>query len=338
MAPFSRPRCRQICAGVLSLLAVGCGEQATSSAGDASAPLDAAPVDTKTDAGVGDPSVVVGAFNIQLVPAAGEVAGLTSIVGRVSDGPAPSTIVWGTSRTEGPCSLETPRVPFCDPGCGGSAACVEDGVCQRYPSARSVGTVKVAGLRGPAGLVEVTLGLVSNTYQLRDASALVFPSFTELDALRLEASGGVVDSFEIETNGIAELVLTSTSPRVAPGEPLELTWVPALDSTKSMIHVKLDISHHGGTKGMIECDVSDEGAWTLSAGILTDLLNLGVAGFPTVILTRSSVGGATISLGRVELRVISIVERSVEIPGVASCTDDAQCPLGQGCRADLTCG
>ena len=73
-------------------------------------------------------------------------------------------------------------------------------------------------------------------------------------------------------------------------KPLTLTWTAKGASADSTIHVHLDISHHGGTKGQIECDTADSGSLTIGASLVTQLVNLGVAGFPTVRLTRSSVG------------------------------------------------
>ncbi len=67
------------------------------------------------------------------------------------------------------------------------------------------------------------------------------------------------------------------------------------------------------------------------------LANLGVAGFPTIVVTRVSVGSAVIRAGRIDLTVYSDVERSVEVPGLVSCTDDSQCSGGSSCQSDLTC-
>jgi hypothetical protein len=70
---------------------------------------------------------------------------------------------------------------------------------------------------------------------------------------------------------------------------------------------------------------------------VSKLLNLGVAGFPTVIVTRHLVGSTVIPPGRVELEISSTVEQAVMIDGLNSCTDKADCPNGQDCQADLTC-
>jgi hypothetical protein len=104
------------------------------------------------------------------------------------------------------------------------------------------------------------------------------------------------------------------------------------------VHVKLDISHHGGSKGRIECDADDTGAIELPATLVSELLQLGAAGFPTVIVTRKGpVGSAVLAPGRVELTVSSEAEHAVLVPGIVSCTDSSECPMGQTCQPDLTC-
>jgi len=75
----------------------------------------------------------------------------------------------------------------------------------------------------------------------------------------------------------------------------------------------------------------------VSAALVSKLLSLGVAGFPTVKVTRQAIGATTISAGRVELVVSSLVEQGVSIDGLNSCTDSVQCPQGQTCQSDLTC-
>jgi hypothetical protein len=62
-----------------------------------------------------------------------------------------------------------------------------------------------------------------------------------------------------------------------------------------------------------------------------------VAGFPTVKLTRTSVGSTKIALGTIEMRAEHNVERAVVVAGHISCTEDEQCPTGQTCQTDLQC-
>jgi hypothetical protein len=88
---------------------------------------------------------------------------------------------------------------------------------------------------------------------------------------------------------------------------------------------------------MIECDTEDTGSLEISAALVTKLLDLGVAGFPTVIVTREAVGSVTIAPGRVDLIVSSVVEHAVQVSGLTSCSADTDCPSGQTCQSDLTC-
>ncbi len=87
---------------------------------------------------------------------------------------------------------------------------------------------------------------------------------------------------------------------------------------------------------MIECETRDTGSLSVDAALVQELVDLGVAGFPTVILTRRAVSSTKTSAGRVDLVVYSDLELSIGVPGVVSCTDNEDCPSGT-CLPDLTC-
>jgi hypothetical protein len=284
--------------------------------------------------GSGDASKLVGAFQLKLTPFSDLGPATTSINGRVSDGPTPVTTIWEKARTDGDCTLSTPRVPFCSTPCGGGAACVEDDTCLPYPTARSAGTVTVTGVKAVDGSTTFDLSPTNNNYQA--LIALAYPPFAEGDPVRFAAAGGDFTPFNLSSKGIAPLTLQSTELALESGQPLPVTWTKGSESS-AKIHVSLDISGHGGTKGVIECDSSDSGALTISAALITKLLDLGVAGFPTVKVTRHVTDSTVIAPGRVELEISSTVEQSVTVEGLISCTDDKNCPDGQSCQTDLTC-
>jgi hypothetical protein len=289
-----------------------------------------------SDAGLGDPDVLAGSFEVELVAAE---APYTSMLGTVYDGGSPSAIIWEQADSDGPCVLLTPRVPFCSTPCGGTAVCVEDDTCADYPVAQDVGTVAVSGVAVSGGGSAFDMRLVAGNYQLPAGVSLEYPPFAEGGPVLLEVDGGALTGpFTLAAAGIAPLALSSTDLALAADTALALDWTPPAGDGDTRLRIKLDISHHGGTRGKIECDAPDSGALAIGAGLITQLLDLGAAGFPTIVLGRTAVGSAVIASGRVELRIASELEVAVDVPGVVSCTDTNQCPEGQTCQDDLTCG
>lgn len=298
-----------------------------------------------TDSGTGgggDPGVLVGSFQLQLnepKAASGDTPatpGSTTLFGKLYDGPTPQTLVWETGTEAGACRLLTPRVPFCSTPCGGSAACVEDETCQDYPTAVSAGEVTVSGVATTGGETSFAMTPIASNYQPPAGTTLAYPAFAEGDSITLEAAGDMLAGFELQAIGVAQLELTADELTLDPAVDLQLGWTPA-GTGDAAIAVKLDISHHAGTKGMIECETDDTGSLAIPAALVSELLDLGIAGFPTIIVTRASTGSATTAAGRVDLVVSSQVERAVVIEGLVSCTDDSECPDGQTCGTDLTC-
>jgi hypothetical protein len=285
-------------------------------------------------AGVGDSSQLVGSFQVTLRPASDLGEARTNILGKVYDGPTPAATILEKPQVDGACTLTTPRIPFCNVACGGSSVCVEDDTCLAYPTAHGVGTVTVTGVKTTDGQSAFTMTPLANNYQ--PTASLAYPPFAEGDAVTIAAAGDFFPAFSLTSKGIAPLALTSTELALKSGQPLALAWTQGATGTSS-VHVKLDISHHGGSKGQIECDTDDSGSLSISATLITQLLALGVAGYPTVIVTRQAVGSTTISAGRVELVVSSVVEQAVTVDGLTSCTDADDCPTGQTCQTDLTC-
>jgi hypothetical protein len=280
---------------------------------------------------------LIGTFQVQVVADdADPTTGSTSVIGKVNDAPTPSAIIWDVATEEGDCRLEKPRVPFCDGGCG-EEVCVDDGVCQPYATGHSVGEVKLSGLAVMGGTGELVLKEIAKSYQPPAGTMFAYPPFEEGDPIAVQASGGDYSAFDLSAKGVAPVTFSSTDFELDEGKALELTWNGATDPKSSQVHIKLDISHHGGSRGQIVCDADDTGALTISAALMTELIGLGVAGFPSVILTRASIGSAKIEVGRVELAVSSKTEKIVTVAGYSSCTEDADCPDGEVCQADLTC-
>ena len=300
---------------------------------------DDAPPTPDADGNVGE---LLGTFRISLIApteTGGTVTpGHTSILGKVYDGPQPEAVIWEPRATAGGCTLSTPKVPFCSPGCGSTAVCVADNTCQPYPASQSVGTVRVTGLRTSNG-AELELTSVSNSYQVGAGITLMYPAFAEGDAVTVTASGSAfTGAFAVGTRGVGTLeVANAASLALQQGRSLALAWNAPGAVTTSKMHVKLDISHHGGSKGKIECDADDSGTLAIGDAMVDQLLSLGAAGYPTIILTRTTTGRVAVANGHVDLVVASEVEAPIAVPGVVSCTDDVQCTPPQTCQTDLTC-
>ncbi len=362
-APAASARC---CAVAGIVLAIACSSDGGGDSQDAGRDAAAGPASDRdastperstTDAATpedtaatqqGDPETQVGAFTIELVAAVEASAGgaatpaFVSVVGRVHDGETPQQVLWVPLMEGGGCTVLEPTVPFCDPTCGSGQACAGEDDCRDYPTAVNVGTVTLTGLASEDGAEELTMEPLppSNTYQPRTDVTLRYPPFTHGDPVRLEAEGGGSAAFDIDTVGIAPLNLTTSGPvRFAEDEAVRVEW-EAGEESSARIRVVVDISHHGGQRGEIDCDVADTGSMEIPAELVTQLLELGWSGFPTLRISREAVGSTVIAAGRVDLLVSSAEVLPIDIPGLTSCNDVGAadgCPEGQTCQADLQC-
>jgi hypothetical protein len=125
---------------------------------------------------------------------------------------------------------------------------------------------------------------------------------------------------------------------VVANQATHLTWTPPEMDGISHILIALEISHHGGYRGEIDCDVADTGSFDIPATLVTALINLGRAGYPTVSITRVSTATAA-SEPLVKLSMLSRAELAVDT-GVISCgvNDTDTCPSGQACNnSNKTC-
>jgi hypothetical protein len=244
--------------------------------------------------------------------------GYTTAIGRFFAGPQPEILSLEASSTDGDCTLFIPRAPFCSEPCA-PAVCTADDVCTDYPEPRHVGTLTLSGLGEPLSLEPTSTKIV---YQ---SPSLAYPPCEAGAPVTASASG-----VSVQAECIAPLELTGPDPiPVTAGAPVQLSWLPAAAGAQSRVLIKLDVSHHGGSKGEIDCEVADTGSYEISAALVSELLGLGLAGFPTINLDRISVG-ADASNPHVELVLSSDVTRAVDT-GVTSCLDQMDCPDGQSC-------
>jgi hypothetical protein len=315
-----------------SLTALGC--ESKDAASDAAAASDTG----ASPSGAAPP--LFGYFAIDLIamtpatPVRSAAAARTAFIGQIKDGVEPEPYPWALDVEEGDCKLLVPDQPFCDPLCSSTAECVEDGVCIDQPTPQSIGTVHVIGLGAERDVED----LVTGKYQLAAGTTLPYPPCREGDEVRLEAEGGDHAPFELSTRCVPPMEFPGPV-LVEPGQPLSLTWTAPAVTDLSHVSVHLDISHHGGKRGLIECEVTDTGSLVIAASLIDGLLALGVSGFHSIVLERKSAAGtgSTSASERITFTIRSRRENLVVIPGLSSCGADAECPDGQRCQSDFRC-
>lgn len=284
----------------------------------------------------GDGNAVVGTFVVALKEPLNGSPAYTAIIGSVKDHADPVMVPLVQAAKDGDCALFKPHVPFCATSCG-QGVCVADDTCASYGTNQDVGAVTLTGVAKQAGAPPLTLTYVNKTYQPPADQTPAYPPFAEGDDIAVSATGGAYGPFSTHAKGIAPLALTGNVFTLEKNQSFTLTWAAAGAGATSTVHLRVDISHHGGLKGEIDCDAADSGSLTISAALVTQLLNLGYAGYPSFTFTRISVGSTLIAPGRVELELSESLDRNVQIPGLTSCTADGDCPTGQTCQTDLQC-
>ena len=283
-----------------------------------------------------DSSKTYGNFQVSLVAPTPISQGFTSVLGALYNGPTPSPLNWKETAKSGSCTLLTPKAPFCEPACGSGATCVSENKCQDYPKAVAAGKVTVTGIKTKAGATEFTMDPQNKSYQPAGGLVLDFPPFAEGDAVLFSAAGDTVTAaFTIPAKGIRQLQILNDSIVLADGKAISLQWTPPANPANSIVSVLVDISHHGGTKGKIECAGPDNGALEISAALVDQLKALGVSGFPKIEIARRAVGKSPDN--NAELVLESMVNMALNIPGLISCGDDVDCPDGKTCQKDLQC-
>ena len=327
---------RYVCAALplFALLSAGCGSDsegtgtggaggsgATGGSGGAAGSSGAG----GTDAGSG--SGIYGGFTISILDE--PPPAYTKLLGLIYDGPQPETPVLKFDSREGDCELHVPKNSFCMGGCTGGV-CIDENTCQLIPSTVNVGIAHVTGFKG--GEIAIPPADRSNGYQ-------PLPTLPP----RACDEGGVIevrtDRFTLQGKCVAPLDVTTQAADKIPvktGMPVKVTWTPPGQMGTSRVVIKLDISHHGGLKGIIKCDAPDTGTLEVPAALTTKLISLGLAGFPTAEIRRISTTAAP-NEPNVKMLVTSDITRDLDT-GVISCNDNSTCPPGTMCDTrDLTC-
>lgn len=241
-------------------------------------------------------------------------------------------------REEGECALFVPVFPFCDPACDGGKVCVAGDECVPEPQPVSIGEVTFTGLDTEEGGEAFSISPIGAKFNyLAPASvSLDYPPAAEGAPITLSATVGG-DSIEIQSSGISPLSVAADEVAIQSGSSTTVDWAAAGPEGQSEMEITLEISHHGGRKGEVVCTTADDGQHAIPESIISDLIELGYAGFPTVTFSRIA-RGISPTPHEISLIVTQNVQIPITIDGLVSCTTNDECPDGQTCQADRSCG
>jgi hypothetical protein len=271
-----------------------------------------------------------GIFELHYATGTGTAPSYTDISGLMRDGVPTELVVWEKKKTEGDCSLYTPRVPFCE-GCATPQVCVADNVCRTPPTSHPIGQVTLTGLNGTSPLELTPITSDADTKYLC-AETLPLPPCTAGAPISLAATGaGQFPAFSIAAQCIAPLVVTNSTIAIESGKDFTLTWTPGAVAD-ARIGLEFDLSHHGGSKGRLLCDTADSGTLKVSGALIKSLMDLGVTGFPKADVKRVYTGKTAVGTGTAELRLRANIEFVAEIPGLKSCNGNAECTAPETCQ------
>ena len=288
-----------------------------------------------------DQTKQVGGIAVELRRAMNGGAAFTAFTGGVKSGVNPEA-VWQELAKDGDCRVMVGPKP-CSTACPSGKVCGGSNMCVDEPLLQDTGTLTLAGLSDAVSL----MWMAGQGYSGSLTKGPYPPAAPEVE-ITARTAGGTYPSFTLAGRGIEPLEFAGTGLEVARNQALPITWRASAKNRSTRIHIKLDIAHHGGISARIDCDVADTGSTTISAALVTKLMEQGLAGLPSISLTRQTADSTTIAPGCVDFVVASQQERDIEVEGVISCTTTEAtcppedtgckaCPAGKTCQRDLQC-
>lgn len=286
----------------------------TAGSGDAALDVGAdAAADTAADSGVSD----AGGADAAVDPFVAQLGGACPVEKRIGRFEVLEDALYGSSvagniadridalqilvaqQTEGACTLWQRKAPTCTPSCTGTQQCVRDQGCKPFPAPLSTGTVTVTGLVKPVVM------------QPKGSNLDYF--FTDFDAapaavssqLQLTSPGAAAAALSLQGLGVPAIELVNPNWKVTKGKPLSVQWKSHAGPWQ--IRVALNVDQHGLSPVTVLCETPDTGSLTLSANLITALLNFGVSGAATATVERRTADQQTVGQGCIELVVASRV-------------------------------
>lgn len=255
----------------------------------------------------------------------------TIVAGAISDGVLPSSVP-EVAAESGSCQLLVPRNLFCS-SCNMDQACAGNDECVPEPKKVSAGKVTVEGLQVP---VEVSPSGITLDYSKTVLEP--FPAFGPGDAIELHAAGDVVPAFTAGLLGVAELVTDQQEIAFGYGDPAVIQWdTTNADPESTGVFVSFSVNVHGAVTGWIECIAPDTGEFAIPAELVSELIDMGLSGFPRAEIERRSSATLDLDSGCVEFHISSKVTLEIALEGLDSCNEDAACDSGQSCNDEKVC-
>jgi hypothetical protein len=133
--------------------------------------------------------------------------------------------------------------------------------------------------------------------------------------------------------GVTPLV-ASTDPLLIDTESdLLVTWTPPTGLDRSTVYFTVNIDQHGNSPILLSCEWPDTGSGSVPATLLEQLVNAGVTGFPSALITRHTADRVDVGPdGCMDLEVTSPRPMSVRVDGFTPCNGPGQCPPPQECN------
>jgi hypothetical protein len=294
--------------------------------------------DSDTDTGLpapeGDPATIglegmcpletrLGGFAVEALES------YSTVYGDVSEGVVPVTILQEVAA-EGDCRLMKKENPFCDPPCEAGETCDFDGQCIPYPETQDLGTVTVAGLE-----IDVIMDPVKPGYAYFNTS-VPHPAFAPDQLIELNTEAAYFDAFTLHGVGASMMEPLDKQWVVSEGQPLAVSWATSSDETqRAVVSLELNVDQHGTSPITVWCTFEDDGAGEVPAGLVDQLVNAGVTGFPSGKLTRRTEDKVELDQGCVDFVVASPRSVDVDVDGYTSCYTEEDCPPDQDCNLAL---
>jgi hypothetical protein len=296
-------------------------------------------------------STRVGQFGLSLLAMNGTSPPYTQFSGAVYDAVDPGT-VWIPKMTVGSCTVLSGPTFRCTTRCVSPQICVAQDTCGPSRSVQDAGTITLTGLGCPR-----TEKLVGSSGYFDGLSGVAYPPAAAGAPIAFAATGGAAAPFTLRGAGIEPLQFDGSGLTLIGGQDLVVTWTPPANAGGSQtIKITINAAHHGGTAARLECTgLPDTGSTTVDGALIGYLISQGVAGFPTIDVSRQTVDSTTVASGCVDFTVDSTVSsplavcQSVGGACVKSCncgyagmpcsgeSADVVCAAGTTCQADLTC-